>query len=506
MSILKPLNLLFAKVPNSDFGRFLNQIDKFISRYPEILDSIEEDLDARGREKKKWRLEDKRWKQRSKCVEIEGAEHWPEIKPEDRQLYEGRPRMPASVVFMFMMIRAYTGGAASREFQDLTRDSITVHMMLRDHNMKMPGTSTINENINAISNETRRMIHRKQIQYTQKEGLDDFTEVTVDSTAVAANTAWPTDSMIILKLISRIWRVGSQLDDYGIENLQRHWTQQWLKKMKAEQVAIVMSDGKGERRKHYRQFLDAARKAADHLEEEREAMEERIDPTTIKPSLRRKLKRDRDQLQRDLEDAEKMIDVAHQRIFKGEQTPTSERVLSICAPDAAFITKGDREPTIGQRPQVCKSENGFVGYLEVPTDNAADSKMLIPALRGWMRTTFVIPELLSTDDGYTGTKNLEKAKELGVQKVSFSGSKGKKLHGQSDWEDEDRAEARKNRSAVESLMYTLKYNYNFGQLSRRGIEAVRAELLEDALAHNFCRMVQLQLSYRQRPEKIPKAA
>ena len=502
--MLKPLNLLCLELPDSDFARFLDQIDGFISRYPEILPAIDEDLDAHGREKKKWRLLDKRWEQRGHCVKIEGAEHWPEIDPEDLELKQGRPRMPAAVVFMFMMIRAYAGGAASQEFQDLTGESITVYMLLRHHDMSMPGVSTINENLNAVSNKTRRMIHRKQIQYARAEDLDDFAEMTIDSTAVRANSAWPTDSLIILKLIARIWRIGSALEDYDVENFQCHWTEQWLKKMTRENLGIVMAEGKGERKKHYRQFLDAAGKAVEHLEAQRQAMEERVEPRSIKPSRRRQLRRDRNQLQRDLEDAQKMIEVAERRVVEGQQTPTTERVLSISAPDAGFITKGDRDPVIGQRPQVCKSGNGFVGYLAVPMGNAADSGMLIPALRGWMRTTFVIPELLSGDDGYTSEENLRKAKELGVEKVSFSGSKGKRLHGHWDWWDEDRMRARDERSAVESLIFTLKDNHDFGQLSRRGMEAVRAELLEDALAHNFCRMVQLQA--QQEPQPIPKAA
>jgi hypothetical protein len=45
-----------------------------------------------------------------------------------------------------------------------------------------------------------------------------------------------------------------------------------------------------------------------------------------------------------------------------------------------------------------------------------------------------------------------------------------------DWESEVHKEARNNRSAVESLMFTLKYSHGFGRLERRGIEAVREEL------------------------------
>jgi hypothetical protein len=136
--------------------------------------------------------------------------------------------------------------------------------------------------------------------------------------------------------------------------------------------------------------------------------------------------------------------------------------------------------------------------------NAADSGELIGALRGWMRTTGVIPRILSGDDGYTSKENLRDAKDLGVEKVSFSGSKGKKLHGHSGWWDEERMRAREERSAVESVVFTLKHNHDFGRVSRRGIEAVRAELLEDALAHNFCRIAQLQAQGQ--TGKIPKAA
>jgi hypothetical protein len=83
MGMLRPLNLLCLTVPDSDFGRFMEQIDGFISRYPEILLAIDADLDAHGREKKKRRLEDKHWEQQHHCAEMEGAEHSPEIDADD---------------------------------------------------------------------------------------------------------------------------------------------------------------------------------------------------------------------------------------------------------------------------------------------------------------------------------------------------------------------------------------------------------------------------------------
>ena len=77
----------------------------------------------------------------------------------------------------------------------------------------------------------------------------------------------------------------------------------------------------------------------------------------------------------------------------------------------------------------------------------------------------------------------------GVKDVNISGSKGKKITPVADWDSEAYAVARDDRSAVESLMYTIKYGFDFGRVARRGLENVRAELLKKVLAYNSCRPV-----------------
>jgi hypothetical protein len=45
---------------------------------------------------------------------------------------------------------------------------------------------------------------------------------------------------------------------------------------------------------------------------------------------------------------------------------------------------------------------------------------------------------------------------MGVKDISISGAKGKKLTELEDWESETYQDARRERSAVESLMFTIK--------------------------------------------------
>ena len=158
---------------------------------------------------------------------------------------------------------------------------------------------------------------------------------------------------------------------------------------------------------------------------------------------------------------------------------------------------------IGYKPQRVRSENGFVASLLVPEGNAADSINLVPAISDAMQRTGVIAALVSTDDGYASAQGRDTLLEMGVATVSISGAKGKRLTTPEDWESETYRDARRCRSAVESLMFTIKNGFAFGELGRRGIDAVRDELLEKVLAYNCCRSILLR--QRQQEELEPAA-
>ena len=55
----------------------------------------------------------------------------------------------------------------------------------------------------AVSLATRELIFDRQIAMILGEKLDDFKSLTVDSTAVKANSAWPTDAKILTGLLRR---------------------------------------------------------------------------------------------------------------------------------------------------------------------------------------------------------------------------------------------------------------------------------------------------------------
>ena len=91
--------------------------------------------------------------------------------------------------------------------------------------------------------------------------------------------------------------------------------------------------------------------------------------------------------------------------------------------------------------------------------------------------------------------------------TNISNLEVEKITGPDDWESETYRNARRNRSAVESLMFTIKDGFEFGELGRRGIDAVRDELTEKVLAYNCCRIILLkQRREKRRREEMRRAA
>jgi IS5 family transposase len=121
--------------------------------------------------------------------------------------------------------------------------------------------------------------------------------------------------------------------------------------------------------------------------------------------------------------------------------------------------------------------------------NAADSGQLVPMIDDVERRTTRVPERLTLDDGYASKANVEAAKARGIKIVSINGSKGRALTAAADWNSDEYVEARALRSAAESLIFTLKQGFAFGEVARRGLSAAYAELLEKSLAYNLCQIV-----------------
>jgi hypothetical protein len=84
-------------------------------------------------------------------------------------------------------------------------------------------------------------------------------------------------------------------------------------------------------------------------------------------------------------------------------------------------------------------------------------------------------------------------------------SSSSKITEAQQWNSRPYRQARAERSAMESLLFTLKEGFEFGALARRTHENVLAEMLEKVLAYNICQIIRLRKKLSE-PEEIQQAA
>jgi hypothetical protein len=313
---------------------------------------------------------------------------------------------------------------------------------------------------------------------------------------VSANSAWPTDSSIMYGLAKRTLLILNRLHKRIGQEFDNKLLTRWIAELDKLDFEISMLKSKKNaeiaRQKLYRQFLEKIEKFSVNASQEMVKLLEKMKGLECKYSENERRKCGINIFAETVNDMVFASEYCYKRIFEEDNISSREKILSLADGDAAFIIKGGRDTILGYKPQVAVSDNMFVTSVIVPEGNAADSDMLTLTVEDSMTRTGVTPKVVSTDDGYVSKDNNIKLKEWGIDVVSFGGSKGKRLLGEEVWNKEEYVKARNDRSKAESIMFSLKYLFDFGQLKRRGVDEARVELTMKAVIYNFYHMAAMR--------------
>jgi hypothetical protein len=340
--------------------------------------------------------------------------------------------------------------------------------------------------------------------------LDDFQKCFIDSTAVEANAERPTDSTILVRLIARVCTRGGNLHRVDLPDMNQIGLlaqQQELRRL-SQQIDFLNGKARGEakRKKLYFQLLRRVRRLRKRLLRDLELVRRNLECRTDLPPSRRLMAQEVLWLiSEDLAALEQAANVCERRVMEQEKVPVAEKIISLSDSDASFIVKGGWNTVVGYRPQLARSGRGFVTALVLPRGNAADSPYLVTMVEEQITNTGVIPSTASADDGYSTQQGRDEVLGLGLKVVSISGAKGKKIIAAQQWKSQPYRQARAERSAMGSLVFTLKEGFEFGALARRTHENVLAEMLEKVIAYNICQIIRLRKKLSE-PEEIQQAA
>jgi hypothetical protein len=354
--------VLFLVAPDSDLMLLIQEAHRLLVSCPGLIKRAEADLDAHARNKKAMRIGDAEWEE-AHTAPLPGMPIAPKaVDAANLRLAQGRPRTPAYVVLMALLLRGYFGaGFKSCEATTLMQESISLRMFFANLGLAMPGRSTLTELVNAISNETRQSLLDAQVAQVLGLGWDDFSVMLQDSTHVEANTEWPTDSRLLVALVSRALRVGASLAGVHLPAFAPPKVRHHLAAMIKLDREIDLSKGKREaprtRRQRYQSLLWRARRTHRLLNDEVAQVEAALGSLDVPPSRRAMAERAVQRLRADVDALAQVIANCEARVIHERKVAMVDKKLSVSDPDVGFIAKGQRVASAGENvlPSAVKS-------------------------------------------------------------------------------------------------------------------------------------------------------
>jgi hypothetical protein len=498
-----PQGELFEPSVSSDLELFVAKAVQIAQQHPEILSRIEADQITHGLEKKARRVADQQYLQ-GQTGALFGMEA-SAIRYEPQKLEGGRPRMPAIVVFVFLLLRGWLGGPKTVDFALILRESITLRRFLSCLGLHVPGLSTVAENMNAVSAATLQLSLRCQLDSAKKQGLDDFDTVRIDSTAAAANSKYPTDSGLIAAFALRMCGLFLNLAKLGLPDLSVRCAVKTCAELAraielfCKQIGLLSGKQRAEEKRNglYRKIYSRVDRLVNRFDPLLDRAKRLAAQAWMLPSKRTRVQELISQAEEDRNHIAQIRQYSARRVLEELPVATDEKVLSLSDEDAAIIKKGGWDTVFGYRPQLAFSGKGLVTAHHVPRGNAADSGQLEQILKQVQENTRTAPKTVTVDDGYCNgpvRKAYLEAHSDEEDSIVFSiaGAKGKQVIDEATYESEPYRAARHDRSAAESCIYTLKAMHDYGEIMRRGLDSVEHEQMCKVLAYNIRRIIALE--------------
>lgn len=343
------------------------------------------------------------------------------LKRSPKSRTRGRIGTPAEIVLRMMLlrhIRNWSFHVVERE----VRATLVYREFTRVGSGKVPDAKTLGKQALALGPEVVRQIHQRMVQLAIEKKLVQGRKMRVDTTVVETNIHYPTDSSllgdgdrVLTRLMKKVTEiagaVGTKLRD-SMRNVQRL----------GAQIARA-SRAKGQKLKEkieplYRKLLAITHRVVGQAKRFSDEIASGVKCSSdfLEQAKLRGLKAKIDEM---VQIAKKVVSQTKARVFGGD-THVEGKILSVFETATEVIRKGKAsKPTeFGKMIKIQEAENQIVIDFQVYDQKPSDSDLLVPSIETHQRVMGRTPDLVAADAGFYSAKNMTKAEELGVKRVS----------------------------------------------------------------------------------------
>jgi len=319
-----------------------------------------------------------------------------------------------------------------------------------------PGRSTLQRNIKSITEGTWQAINRKIAHYARDLGVEDGKKIRIDATPVETNVHPPSDSSLLWDSVRVLARLTTRAhEQFGTKRFPSR-----RRRAKRRAVDVLNAKNKRKRTKAYRDLLNVTTETVGYARQTLAELEACGD------IMARLLAAEIDHY---IPLVECVVDQTKRRMLHGEAVPAEDKIFSIFEDHTDIIIKDNRDIYYGHKLTVTGGRSGLILDWVVEDGNPADSTRAVGMLERQKEIYGRVPRQAALDGGYASKPNLQKAKEMGVQDVSFSKKRGLDVLDmvKSHWVYR---RLRNFRAGIESWISFLKRCFGLERVNWRGNE------------------------------------
>lgn len=398
----------------------------------------------------------------------------------------GREGLTAEQVLRCVVLKQYRS-LSCEELSFHLEDSKSFRAFARLEMGQYPSSSTLQENIKPLSEETWEAVHICLMKYAIDAGIETGRKVRIDSTVVESNIHDPSDSTLLfdgIRVITRWLEEGHALAPRPDYSYCDH-----CRVVKKRLMVILNAKKQEERISAYRDMTHYAGKVVKYANDAIPALQ-KYQATGVGDLL--SAMNLAAQLKRAVGLLEKVISQTERRVFRNEKVPASEKVVSFFEDHTDIIVKNRRDTQFGHKIFLSGGKSNLILDCLIAKGNPADSDQYIPMLERYKSVFSRVPRQVSADGGFASKDNLTDAKELGVKDAVFAKKRGLSVidMAKSSWVYK---KLRTFRAGIEANISTLKRAFGLDRCNWKGWEGFRRYVWSSIFAYNLQVIARIKL-------------
>ena len=331
----------------------------------------------------------------------------------------GRPSTPVEVVLRMLVVMRLYGWSFERA-EYFVNDSLVLRQFCRAYLHRVPDDTTLIRWAKLIGPDTLQKLNDRAVALAKSLQVTRGRKLRTDTTAVAADIHYPTDSALIgdgVRVLSRLLRrakdaLGGSAGGLGREAFRSRVRS--VRRLSRELHGIARRKGADCRealRSAYGRLIGTAKRTAGQARRVLTAL-----GVSAAPAARRLATKVGEFLPR----LARCVRQAWRRVIRGEAVPAQEKLVSVFEPQAQIVPrhKAGQEVEFGRKVRLDEAEGGIVtAYRLLEQGGGQDYGQLADCLATHRRLFGRAPALLAADRGFATPRNETLAKESGVTRV-----------------------------------------------------------------------------------------